>query len=156
MSEIIAAAVAALVALAVSVITEIREKEHLFADTVSSERMKWIREIRKLSVKLFTVCESCNGTPTPEQLIAFLEARNGILIRLNPDDAYYSDDQALIPMLEKDFAGVKNDLPQIRKYLMKILKSEWDKVKIEAGKSLTKELQMKKIQKKIEKERRNS
>ena len=155
MKEIIAAAIGAIVSLALSAVMTLKENARFFSNTVSGERMNWIKDIRKLAAELFTVCEQYDPNTLPEeQCTVFLNARNGILIRLNPDGSGYSLDSRLHQLLDDpDFATVKGNLPEIRSLLGKILKSEWDKVKVEAGNSRSKVRQIEKIQAQIEMEK---
>ena len=155
MKEIIAAAIGAIVSLALSAVMTLKENARFFSNTVSGERMNWIKDIRQFAAELFTVCEQYEPDSLPdEQRTVFLNARNGILIRLNPDGSGYNLDSAVHKLLsEPDFAAVKKNLPEIRLLLGTILKSEWDKVKIEAGNSRWKVKKIEKQQEKIEKEK---
>lgn len=152
MKEIIAAAIGALVSMALSALMTMKESSRFFSSTVSSERMNWIKDVRQLATELFTVCEQYSANDLPdEQRKVFLNARNGILIRLNPRGSGYSLDSALHNLLsEPDFGSVKEHLPEIRLMLGTILKNEWDKVKVEAGNSRGKVRKIEKIQAKIE------
>lgn len=156
MNEIVAAAIGAAVSLLVSAIVNFRERSHFFSDTVSAERMKWVKDMRKLGAAMLSICEQYEPDDlSTEQYAAFLNARNGILIRLNPIDTNYPHDQALQRMLDSpDFATIKANVPQIRYHLGTILKAEWEKVKVEAGNNLWKLRQIDAARKKIEEERK--
>ena len=155
MKEIVAAAIGAIVSLALTAVMILKENARFFSNTVSTERMNWIKDIRKLAAELFSVCEQYEADTLPEeQRSAFLNARNGILIRLNPDGSGYSLDSQLHRLLsEPDFAAIKTNLAEIRFLLGTILKNEWDKVKIEAGNSRRKVRQIEKLQNQIEAEK---
>ena len=151
MNEVIAALIAAAVSLLVNAVVNIRKTAQFFSNTVSMERMAWIKEMRDLSAKMLSVCERCDPAQLPdEQYDAFLNARNGILIRLNPVDTNYPHDKALHRLLaEPDFAAIKANVPEIRYQLGAILKTEWEKVKVEAGNSPWKIRQVDTLREKI-------
>lgn len=60
-------------------------RHQFFSTTVSRERMEWIKEMRALSIELCTLCERYENEEAlpPDQLTAFLKARNGMLLHLN-------------------------------------------------------------------------
>lgn len=155
MNEVIAALIAAAVSLLVNAVVNIRKTAQFFSNTVSSERMAWIKEMRDLSAKMLSVCEHYDPAQLPdEQYDAFLNARNGILIRLNPVDTNYPHDKALQRLLaEPDFAAIKANVPEIRYQLGSILKTEWEKVKVEAGNSPWKIRQVDALREKIAQQR---
>ena len=113
--------------------------------------MVWIKDIRALCAELCTICEQYdNAASLPEkQRAAFLKARNGILIRLDPKEWYETDAEVIALLWEPDFEKVKRNLPRIREILMAVNKTEWDKVKIEAGNSRWKVRKIKKLQKRL-------
>lgn len=153
MDEIIAAGIAAGVSLVLSYLVTLKENSRFFSNTVSHERLAWIKEIRDLTVTLFSICERYEADELPEeQFSEFLKARNGILIRLNPSYSDYSLDRELHSLLsEPDFTTIKENVPRVRNIIGTILKSEWDKVKIEAGNSPSKIRRIQKLQNQIEK-----
>lgn len=146
-AAIVSAMVSALIALNVYTQGEL----HFFSTAISSERMSWIKEIRALSTELFSICEQYDTAELPqEQLAAFLRARNGILIRLDPIGWYRADDRLIALLSSPDFIEVRGHVPEIRDILRRILKSEWDKVKIEAGNSKWKVRKIDALQRKME------
>ena len=154
MNEIIAAAIGAGVSLLVSAIVSIREGSKAFSDKVSSERMAWVKEVRELAATMISICEQYEPDElTEEQYAAFLNARNGILVRLNPiDDEYYANDHALQCLLDDpNFASTKKNIPVIRYWICTIMKEEWDKFKIESGNSIFKRRKLDTVRKKLEK-----
>ena len=155
MKEVITALIAAAVSLLVNAVLDIRKVSQFFSNTVSTERMAWIREMRDLSAKMLSICERYDPSQLPdEQYDAFLNARNGILIRLNPVDTNYPHDKTLHRLLaEPDFAKIKANVPEIRYQLGTILKTEWEKVKVEAGNSMAKIHQVDTIREKISRQR---
>ena len=151
MSEIIAAAITAAVAFFAGLLVNWQGRFQFFASTVSRERMVWIKDIRALCADLCSVCEQYEpDTLPPEQYAVFLKARNGILIRLDPKGWYTTDDELIDLLKAPDFAKVKQNLPRIREILMTINKTEWDKVKIEAGNSRGKVKKIEDIQKRLQ------
>ena len=150
MSEIIAAVITASVAFLAGLLVNVQGRSQFFSTTVSGERMMWIKDIRNLYAELSAVCERYDATDLPEEQYAvFLKARNGILIRLDPKGWYSTDDELIELLKDPDFGKVKANLPRIREILMTILKTEWDKVKIEAGNSYWKVRKIEKMQKTI-------
>ena len=151
MEEIIAAAITAVVAFVAGLLVNWQGRYQFFTSTVSKERMVWIKDIRGLCTDLCSVCEQYDPDALPpEQYAVFLKARNGILIRLDPKGWYTTDDELIDLLKAPDFAKVKQNLPRIREILMTINKTEWDKVKIEAGNSRRKVKQIEEIQKRLE------
>ena len=57
-------------------------------------------------------------------------------------------------LLDPDYAKIRANLPEIREICVTVFKSEWDKVKIEAGNSRRKAHKIKVLQEKMEKEYR--
>ena len=147
MKEIISAVIAGLFAFLAGLLVNRQGKSQFFSTTVSKERMAWIREIRQLCTELCSISEAYEPDALPpEQRAAFLRARNAILIRLSPKGWYSADDALLELLANPDFGAVKAKVPQIREILTAILKSEWDKIKIEAGNSPWKVWRVRKIQ----------
>ena len=103
---------------------------------------------------MLSICEQYEPDElTEEQYAAFLNARNGILVRLNPiDDEYYANDHALQCLLDDpNFASTKKNIPVIRYWICTIMKEEWDKFKIESGNSIFKRRKLDTVRKKLEK-----
>ena len=154
MTEVIAAVVTGAFAFVAGLLVNVQGNAHFFSSTVSHERMVWIHEIRQLGTKLFSVCEQYEpGQLPPEAETVFLKARNGILIRLDPPGWYVTDDELITLLSEQDFASVREHLPRIRLLLTSILKTEWDKVKIEAGNSRWKVKRIDKLQERLRSEK---
>lgn len=66
MDEIIAAGIAAGVSLVLSYLVTLKENSRFFSNTVSHERLAWIKEIRDLTVTLFSICERYEADELPE------------------------------------------------------------------------------------------
>lgn len=157
MNEIIAAGIGAMVSLVLSTVVTLKEGSRFFSNIVSGERMTWVKEVRALTAKLMALCEMYDEDTLPaEQRAVFLETRNDILIHLNPASAGYSLDSELHDLLSSpDISAIKENLPRIRELICTILKSEWDKVKIEAGNSPHKIKKIEKLQEQIEHRRKS-
>ena len=150
MDEIIAATIAASLAFVAGLIVNSEGRFQFFSTIVSAERMAWIKEIRNLAADLCTLCEQYNPENLSDEHYAeFLKARNGILVRLDPKGWYTTDDELIELLDSTDFGKVKANLPRIREIIMTINKSEWDKVKIEAGNSAWKVWRIKSLQRKL-------
>ena len=152
-SAVIAAAISAVVSAAVALTVNLQSHEQFFSTTVSAERMNWIKEMRGLCAELFSICEQYEpGKLPPEQFAAFLRARNGILVRLFPKGWCLADTRLNELLSDPDYAKIRANLPEIRETCVTVFKSEWDKVKIEAGNNRRKVLKIKALQKKMEEE----
>lgn len=174
--QAIAAIIAACVSLFAAWMTNRREKKELFSNIVSRERMMWVREVRKLSMELCAICE-CYDIETivqqSDKLLAFYQARSGLLLHLSPWNKYSTDNELIkllnpldinpeqagkdqINPLPKDHESVKLDYQQvqahcqrIRVIMTEICKMEWDKVKIESGNNKKKQKEIDELQKTI-------
>ena len=147
MTDIIVAFITAAFAFVAGFLVNIQGKAQFFSTIVSKERMVWIKDIRRLSEELFSICEQYDGDNIPqEQYALFFKARNGILARLDPAGWYVTDDELIELLIEPDFVRIKASVPRIREILMTLTKNEWDKVKIEAGNNPWKVRKVKKIQ----------
>ena len=136
MSDNLTTIIVALITFIAGLLVNRQGRAQFFSTTVSKERMVWIKEMRALCAELCAICEQHDtaASMTPEQEAAFLKARSGMLLHLNPPGDQYPSDGKLIELLSpQDFTTVKRNVPQIRKTLISICKNEWDKVKIEAG-----------------------
>ena len=153
MAEIVAAVIAAGTAFIAGLLVNLQGNEQFFSSTVSAERMVWIKDMRELCPILFSVCEQYDAENLPpEQYEKFLYARNGILIRLDPPGWYVTDDELLSLLKEPDFRKTKANLYRIRFLLTSIIKTEWDKVKIEAGSSRIKIRRIERLKAKLKSE----
>ncbi len=148
MSDTVATLITAGLTFVAGLLVNRQSRNQFFSSTVSRERMEWVKDMRALCVELCTICDQYNSwiSVPPEQKAAFLRDRNGMLLRLN-DRADYPVDQELIGLLDKNsFEEVKAGAPDIRRICMSIFKTEWDKVKIEAGNSPFKVRRIEKLQ----------
>jgi vacuolar-type H+-ATPase subunit I/STV1 len=135
---IFAALIAGAVALIVGSIKDRQSKIELYAQTVSNNRMEWIKEMRGYLVKLIVLCRTANSSDR----IKFECCRANILMRLNP----YSDkdgetEKELRKTLDKIIERIGSiqsvEDAEIIKNLeiigAELLKKAWERLKIEAG-----------------------
>ena len=136
-APIIAAIITSLIAIFGTLYVAMQNKDQFFSNIVSRERMAWIKEVRACCIRLCSICEQYENKSElpPEKYEAFLEARNGILIHLDPLGRYTTDDRLIDLLIKADFDVVRENIPEIRSELTKIFKMEWDVVKLEAGNS---------------------
>lgn len=107
-----------------------------YSATISNERMVWIKETRKLVAEFLMICETydkLDGNNAKE----FNRLKNEILLNLNSDAEKYPLDAVVRNILtgEKNFSKIKEEAPSIRNAFVVIFKNEWDKAKLEAGRS---------------------
>ena len=144
--------IAALITFIAGLLVNWQGSKQFFSTIVSKERMDWIKEMRKLCTELCTICELHDNESelSNEEKTAFLKAKNGMILHLNNTEKenhenQYPIDQKLYELLvNKDFSEIKEKISEIRDNAAIIFKTEWDKVKIEAGNN---RLKVKKIQK---------
>jgi hypothetical protein len=161
------AVVAAVVGMAATLITlsvnDKQSKIDLYAKTVSSFRMEWIRKIRDNLVELFVICKTPNMHKNKEK---FERCRANILMRLNHnhnkknlrnDKCYKSSliekivnkekcndsEKILIKLLEdmtiEQLPDIGNDIGDaVIEIGTDLLKEEWERVKTEAGETVKK------------------
>lgn len=157
MSEIIAAVISVLISSIVSLIVNllVRRQGHneFYSKTVSAERLSWISDMRELFATFFAICEMHkNDDLSVKQRYEFNKIRNSILIRLNPVSSGYELDNQLRQLIETtDFMSIKNNMADIRSIIEQIIKDEWDKIKIEAGRDVTMVKHIHKKNKSVEK-----
>jgi hypothetical protein len=157
-TAIIVAVISALFAFASPLITTLltyrQDKNQLFANMVSKERMEWIREMRKRCAELCVLCEQCENEAamSEKQKETYLQAKYDLLLHLNHPDQpeqkiKYPLDAKMVEILTKpSYQELRAAMPDLRRYCMYIFKSEWDKIKVEAGDSKKKKQEVEKIQ----------
>lgn len=103
---------------------------HLFAETVSQSRNRWLNELREsLSTILFENATDGNGGKNPK----FHIAKYQVLLRLNPKETKHLLLMQLINRLEHCQCDEKEAIKQaILTTSESILKEEWMRVKREA------------------------
>lgn len=154
MSAKIVAAIIALggviVSAAVSFIVSIGVKRynyhHLFAETVSQSRNRWLNEMREyvsemLANKRREVYGNCNENNCVEVCNKYDSCKYQVLMRLNENESDHRQLRALIVTLDffdkntisnDDLEKFKATEQAIIEVSVRIFKNEWDKVKKEA------------------------
>lgn len=140
MSEIIDAIIAfvgVIVSVVVSFIVSIGVNRynyhHLFAETVSQSRNRWLNEMRDYISTMVEEAKLGCLTNKPHQTEKYLKARAEILLRLNMDEPLHALLEKAIENLDN---AKQNDVDDLSKSMLEvsrlILKEEWEKVKKEA------------------------
>lgn len=120
-----------------------------YSTTISNERMVWIKEMRKLSADFLAFCET-NDKLNKKNVEEFNKLKNEILINLNSNAKKYKNDAIIRSSLMKPFfEDIKKDLPEIRNAFIEIFKNEWDKAKLEAGRSKYQVIRLERKSKKL-------
>lgn len=130
---------AALISLAVSTIVStilsllVYIQKH-YSTTISKERMEWVKETRKIVADFLAICEKYD-TLDEKNSLEYYKLKNLLLLNLNSAEKYTNDAIIRNAIEDRDFFEVKAVLPQIRTAFASIFKSEWDKAKLESGRS---------------------
>lgn len=122
--------VTAFVSWLTSFLTNRYNYRHLFAETVSQSRNKWLNEMRNfISVMLAEAIKCKDKHKTKE----YYQARNEVLLRLNITEPLHLMLQIEIGKLdnchESDYDNIEHNILEISRQL---LKKEWDRVRKEA------------------------
>lgn len=131
------AALAAWVALRTS-------QKTLFVNTVTKERAEWRRDLRLVTAELVTLAHVALNNPL-ETLTDLHERRVGVRLRINPNggakhplDQAIMDGLAQLPQLLRPHQGAPDPaqvlacLESLERNVQQLLKTEWDKSKLEA------------------------
>jgi ElaB/YqjD/DUF883 family membrane-anchored ribosome-binding protein len=152
MNGIFAALIAGAVALIVGSIKDRQSKNELYAQTVSSNRMEWIKEMRGYIVELIVLRRTINSNEKDERKrernrIKLERCRANILMRLNPDRTNKDSgienelrevlDEITIELIGKDSLNTES-VEKFREAGEKLLKKAWERVKVEAGETIKK------------------
>ena len=135
---IISAAIAAVVSIIVNISSGYLSRRKMYAETASSERINWIREMRESTIELISLCETFDSFDSldREQQLAFNKAKTSIIVHLNPSVYGYGNDNELYGLIaDKSYNDIKANRIEIAKLVSTICKDEWDKVKIESGRT---------------------
>lgn len=120
-------------------------RKALFVNTVTKERAEWRRDLRVATAELVTLAHTALQNPQ-ETLSDFHERRVGVRLRVNPKGgAEHPLDQAIMdsltrlpgllrpsPAATSDAIQVLACLEILESSVQQLLKSEWDKSKLEA------------------------
>ena len=160
MTNIIPTIITAVITFIAGLLVNKQGRNQFFSTVVSKERMEWIKEMRVLCTDLCTICETYeheSELPSNERA-TFLKAKNGMILHLNntekkdQQDQFPIDKQLYDMLKDKSFEEIRENVPSIRDKATIIFKTEWDKVKIEAGNSPAKIRQIQELQDKINKQ----
>ena len=148
-SNVLAAVVAAIVSLLTANVSKKQMKLTFYSQTISGERMNWINRMRELTAELTAFCCRYAGTVlSVEQKSEFEKIRVSILLMITPMKdieeiadltqrekvkSYYEHDLLLWEHLNGDFQSVCDTINEIRDLVACICKSEWRRIKAEAG-----------------------
>ena len=107
-----------------------------YSATISNERMVWIKETRKLVAEFLMLCETYDKLDG-DSIKEFNRLKNEILLNLNSNADKYPKDEVVRGILtsEKGFSKIKEKAPCLRNAFIELFKNEWDKAKLEAGRS---------------------
>ncbi len=117
-----------------------------FINTVTNQRVLWIEQLRQDIATLISLAGGMAGDTTKAKSVAkdketrleLHRLRRVITLRLNPDDPEDQKIQKLLPVIEHlaltaDPSNIADKrLDELAERAQKLLKAEWDKVKLEA------------------------
>ena len=149
-SNVLAAVIAAIVSLVTAGVSKKQMKLSFYSQTISGERMNWINRMRELTAELAAFCcrYPADAEFTAEEMGEFEKIRVSILLMITPkkdveeitDSAYrekvksyYEHDLQLWELLNGDYQSVHDSINEIRELVACICKSEWRRIKAEAG-----------------------
>lgn len=133
-AALISLAVSTIVSMILSILVYIQNNHKHYSTTISKERMEWVKETRKTAADFLAICEKCD-TLDEKNSMEYYKLKNLLLLNLNSAEKYTNDGIIRNAIEDRDFSEVKAALPQIRTAFASIFKSEWDKAKLESGRS---------------------
>lgn len=131
---LISLAVSTIVSMILSILVYIQNNHKHYSTTISKERMEWVKETRKFVADFLAICEKYD-TLDEKNSLEYYKLKNLLLLNLNSAEKYTNDGIIRNAIEDRDFSEVKAALPQIRTAFASIFKSEWDKAKLESGRS---------------------
>ena len=105
-------------------------------------------ETEKIAAEFIAICES-NETIESDKLHEFYKLKNLLLLNLNKDDRYKNDITIISAIENASFDEIKRNLSKIRTAFSDIFKSEWDKAKMESGRTLFNVKELDRVDKKL-------
>ncbi len=130
---LISAVIAAGISLVISLITRHQTVQTFYSQMITSNRMEWIESMRGHSARLLTFTDIYE-TLDAEQAREFHLVKNQILVRINPGNGPYEKDNKIRELLEnKTYAEIRASSDELRTLFAELMKEEWDRCKIEAG-----------------------
>lgn len=133
-AALISLAVSTIVSMILSILVYIQNNHKHYSTTISKERMEWTKETRKIAADFLAFCENYD-TLDEDNSLEYYKLKNLLLLNLNSAEKYTNDGIIRNAIEDRDFSEVKAALPQIRTAFASIFKSEWDKAKLESGRS---------------------
>lgn len=133
-AALISLAVSTIVSMILSILVYIQNNHKHYSTTISKERMEWTKETRKIAADFLAICENYD-TLDEKNSMEYHKLKNLLLLNLNSAEKYTNDGIIRNAIEDRDFSEVKAALPQIRNAFASIFKSEWDKAKLESGRS---------------------
>ena len=131
---LISLSVSTIVSMILNLLVYTQNNQKHYSTTISKERMEWIKETRKIAADFLAFCERYDALDENNST-EYFKLKNLLLLNLN-SAAKYKNDGIIRNAIEKqDFEKVKANLPKIRTAFASIFKSEWDKAKLESGRS---------------------
>lgn len=131
---LITLAVSTIVSTILSILVYIQNNQKHYSTTISKERMEWVKETRKTAADFLAFCERYDYLDNDNSR-EYYKLKNLLLLNLNSAEKYTNDGIIRNAIEDRDFSEVKAALPQIRTAFASIFKSEWDKAKLESGRS---------------------
>lgn len=126
---LICAIISAVISLTLSYFTNRYNYRHLFAETVSQSRNKWLNEMRDFISTMLAEAQFPN--PKPRTFTKkYWKARNEIMLRLNLNEPLHL--MLKNEILTLDNNNNKKTIENIISISQLLLKEEWEKVKKEA------------------------
>lgn len=124
----------------ISIWTARKERLNFYSSTVSKERVAWINQTRDIASKLIAFCSMhSEDVLVSEDVFRFEELRSALVLRLTPKayinekQQYLETDGKLVELLEKEYSVIRDSRYQIREIVVMICKTEWNRIKAEAG-----------------------
>jgi len=146
---VVAAVFGGVISLIIMAINDKHSKNELYAKTVTSYRLEWIQEVRKYLVDLIVIYKKT--THTDKDRDEFECSRASILLRLNhthKNECKFSNnstdynDQLIDLLNNMEFDKIREQrnciIEKIEDVGPKLLKEEWEQVKIESGETIKK------------------
>ncbi len=141
--------ISAIISVVVSLLSYYQNFNKNYSETISNERMVWIKETRKLASEFLGFCEA-NDKLDKKNSLDFYRMKNEILVNLNSDGTKYKNDAVIRELLiHSSFEEIRCHLPCIRNAFTEIFKNEWDKSKLEAGRSKNQVIKLEKRDRKL-------
>ncbi|MBE6715721.1 MAG: hypothetical protein E7573_02265 [Ruminococcaceae bacterium] len=131
---LISLSVSTIVSMVLNLLVYSQNKQKHYSTTISKERMAWIKVTRKIAADFIAFCESHESIDEDSKQ-EFFRLKNLLLLNLNTDKKYENDVVIRLYLENLSFEEIKKNIPGIRTAFADIFKNEWDKAKLESGRS---------------------